>query len=257
MSDIGDMKRGLFVIFITCIIVSIGFGQTQKEPKEYDLKKNVIRWNLSTYLLWGNKSLEFGYERVITPYHTISLNVGYRELPDIIDLNLERFNIDTHKDKSGFSLVFDYRKYFKNRNPKTAPDGLYVGPFLGSYNYYFENHANILDNGIITGDFNVKGQINVINFGAQLGYQFIIKNWVSVDLILIGPGLGFYSGKLTIDNDLTLSEQNEYLNYIKDIIVEKYPGMDNFLKDKTIKSDGFYSIWTAGFRYVIQIGILI
>ena len=85
----------------------------------------------------------------------------------------------------------------------------------------------------------------------------LIKNWVSVDLILIGPRVGFYSGKLTIDNDLSLDEQNEYLNYIKDIIVEKYPGMDNFLKDKTFKSDGFYSIWTAGFRYVIQIGILL
>ncbi len=83
-----------------------------------------------------------------------------------------------------------------------------------------------------------------------------IKNWVFGNLILIGPGVGFYSGKLTIENDLSLDEQNEYLNYIKDIIVEKYPGMDNLIKDKTFKSDGFYSIWTAGFRYVIQIGIL-
>lgn len=84
----------------------------------------------------------------------------------------------------------------------------------------------------------------------------LIKNWVSGDLILIGPGVGFYSGRLTIDNDLSLDEQNEYLNYIKDIIVEKYPGMDNFIKDKTFTTDGFYPIWSAGFRYVIQIGIL-
>lgn len=106
------MKRTLFA-FITLLIISSGlFAQSKKKSPEYDLKKNVVRWNITPFLLWGNKNLEFGYERVITPI-------------------------------------------------------------------------------------------------------------------------------------------------IKDIVVDKYPGMENLLKDQTFNTNGVYSIWTAGYRYVIQIGILI
>ncbi len=251
------MKRTLFA-FITLLIISSGlFAQSMKKSPEYDLKKNVVRWNITPFLLWGNKNLEFGYERVITPNQSISLNLGYREFPKIINLNLERLNIDTHDNRMGYSIVLDYRRYLKKRNTKTAPDGLYVGPYIGSYNYSFENHAYTMENGIVTGDLTINGKINVLNFGIQLGYQFVISNWVAIDLILIGPGVGFYSGELTLDSDLSIDEQNEYLQIIKDIIVDKYPGMDNLLKDKNFSTNGVYSTWTAGFRYVIQIGILI
>jgi len=251
------MRKSLYVFIITVIISTGLFAQSKNSNPEYDLKKNVVRWNITPLLLWGNKNFEFGYERVITSNQSVSINLGYREIPKIINTNLERLNIDAQNNRGGYSIVLDYRRYFKKRNPKTAPDGLYWGPFFGSFNYKFENHVNVMENELVTGDFIMDGKINVINFGVQLGYQFVFKNLIAVDLIFIGPGVGFYKGEVNLNSNLTIDEQNEYLQFIKDIIVDKYPGMDNLLKDKTFSDSGVYSIWTAGFRYVIQIGILI
>jgi len=250
------MKKIILTGTLSLVVMLSALAQSNFDKPEYDLKKNVIRWNMTPFLLWGSKNLEFGYERVITPNQSLSLNVGYREFPKIVDVELDLLDIDKQSNRGGFSLVLDYRRYFRNRNPKTAPDGLYWGPFLASYNYYFQNHANIVENQAVTGDFTMDGKINLVTFGVQLGYQFVIKNWISLDLVLIGPGAGFYSGELKIDSNLSIEEEHEYLQIIADALVEKHPGLNNLFKDKTIKKNGSFSLLSLGYRYVIQIGIL-
>ena len=61
------MKRTLFA-FITLLIISSGlFAQSKKKSPEYDLKKNVVRWNITPFLLWGNKTLNLVMNVLLYP----------------------------------------------------------------------------------------------------------------------------------------------------------------------------------------------
>jgi hypothetical protein len=44
-------------------------------------------------------------------------------------------------------------------------------------------------------------------FGAELGYQFVFWNKVSLDMVLIGPGVGFYNIKAKAEGNLTDAER--------------------------------------------------
>mgnify|MGYP003561713983 FL=1 len=126
-------------------------------------------------------------------FKALSLNVGRLEFPELVSLNLSSLNVGTQKDRGGFSIAADYRRYFKTRNRGLAPDGLYWGPYIAYYTMGLQNSwiytdSNTFDQSNLTLD----GRINILNVGVELGYQFVIKRRLTVDLIFIGPGVGFY-----------------------------------------------------------------
>ena len=69
----------LFVIVIASTVVSAQKGYDF--PDSVDYKKNVIRWNVTPFLLWSKRNINIGYERVLKPYRSFSINAGYFELP--------------------------------------------------------------------------------------------------------------------------------------------------------------------------------
>ncbi|OHX65272.1 hypothetical protein NH26_02380 [Flammeovirga pacifica] len=221
------------------------------------MRKNIIRYNLTPQLLWGSNNFVLGYERRISDFESVSLNVGLLTFPKLGDLAIADSLVARDHNNSGFSIAADYRRYFKKRNRGFAPDGLYWGPYVAYYRYNFKNSLNFIDSlgAPVTSSYaEFNGSVNIINIGVELGYQFIIKKRIAVDLIMIGPGYGFYGGKLKIDSNVEIDDEDEVLSKIRDSLVAKFPVLDGALEGKEISTNGDFGTWSGGLRFVIQVG---
>ena len=96
----------------------------------------------------------------------------------------------------------------------------------------------------------------VYNIGAELGYQFVIKNRITIDLILAGPSLSRYRLKMQARGslDVTDPEVEEALETLKDILVNQFEWIKPLFDGDEVNVRGTTSIWRPGLRYVIQIG---
>jgi hypothetical protein len=251
------MKKYLLVVLLGLFVLS---GQSTFAQKGYEFpdsvkyKKNVIRWNLTPFILWSKKDINISYERVLKPYRSFSVNVGYFELPQVTQKLFDSLEIKNTSDRGGFSLSGDYRFYFNKRNRRMAPDGLYWGAY-GSYHYtQFNNDITVLNNPSIEGDLLFGAKLNVISAGVELGYQFIIAERLSIDLIFLGPSLTMYEYKLSLTGDLDYDETNEYIKAIKDVLNSLIPGFDELVENKEASATGANLSLGYGVRYLIQIG---
>ncbi len=251
------MKNRLLIIIIGVLLFS---GHTLQAQKGYDFpdsvkyKKNVIRWNLTPFLLWDSKNINIGYERVLRPYRSFSVNAGYFVLPSLVSGIYDSLNIQRTGNKWGITVSGDYRFYFKKRNKKMAPDGLYWGIY-GSYHYYeFENTINVINSSVVQGDLTLGASLNMMSAGVELGYQFIIKERLSIDLVFIGPSLTAYTKKFTLSGTLDVDEENEYIQALYDILSGAFPGLDNLVQTGKLSTNSANLSMGLGMRYLIQIG---
>ena len=251
------MKR---LTVITVIFLIAGASLNVSAQKGYEFpdsvayKKNIIRWNLTPFLLWSKLDINIGYERVLSPYRSFSVNVGYFELPQFTKQLFDSLQIQNTTRRSGFSVSGDYRFYFKNRNRNMAPDGLYWGVFGSFHNTRFETDITVIDDPSIQGDITFGAKINIFSAGVELGYQFIIKERLSIDLVFMGPAFSAYTSKLTLDGDLTVDEKDEYLQAIYHVLKNSIPGFEKLVQDREVKTTGTNMSVGFGLRYLVQIG---
>jgi hypothetical protein len=247
-----DLNRNLLVIATLFLLLSTTCVRAQDQtifPDGY--KRNVVKWNLTPFLLWSKKDINISYERILSPYRSFSVNAGYFEMPST-GLFDSLYLINTNK-KFGFSISGDYRFYFKNRNKHFAPDGLYWGIY-SSYHYYkFENNVQIINNENIKGHLRLKGGFSILSAGVELGYQFAIKKRWTVDLVFLGPSLSMYRGKLSLTGDLEGSNE-DYLEAIRDILIGRFPFLDELIQKGEFDDKGISTSIGYGMRYLIQIG---
>jgi len=248
--------------FLLIIIFGIAVNFTAEAQKGYEFpdsvkyKKNIIRWNMTPFIVWSSNNINFSYERVLKPYRSISVNAGYWVLPTIKSGRLlDSLDITHNNSKSGFSLAADYRFYFKKLNLGMAPAGLYWGVYSAWYFYQFENTANILDKGGIQSEASFGGKLNIVSAGVELGYQFIIKERLSIDIIFLAPSISAYSTKLNLKSSgVEIDDENEYLQKIYDAMVAKMPAFAELVDNGYTHSSGFNTNVGLGVRYMVQIG---
>jgi hypothetical protein len=249
------------LVLAILIVILSGINFNAKAQKGYEFpdsvkyKKNIIRWNVTPFLVWSNNNINFSYERVLKPYRSFSVNAGYFVLPSLVSGRLlDSLDINNSNSKSGFNLSADYRFYFKKLNLSTAPAGLYWGVYGSYYFYQFENSANILDNNVVQSTVVLGGKLNIISAGVELGYQFIIKERLSIDIIFLAPSISAYSTKLTLDGNLDINKENEYLQAIYNAMVAKIPGFEELVDGGYTNYTGFNTNVGLGVRYMVQIG---
>jgi len=131
---------------------------------------------------------------------------------------------------------------------------LYWGPYASFHHYQFQNSIEITNNPSLEGALALDGKFNVISAGVQLGYQFVLKKNFTVDLIFMGPSMSIYTGQLKLDGDLTIDENDEYLKAIRDVLVSRFPFLDELVEDGTFDAQGATSSLGFGLRYMIQLG---
>ncbi len=216
--------------------------------------KNTIRWNITPIAVVGPKSFVFGYERIVKPYQSFSFNIGYLEKAPMTDKDGNPIHIFDQSAKGGFDFAADYRFYFKKRNKKPAPDGLYWGPYTSYYGIWQDATLQLLDGDIIKNTIDYYGSISMYSAGVQLGYQFVIKERFTIDLVFFGPSYTYYDINMKLKYQIKIDPNDPFYQNIIDYITNSNSFLSNVLKNRTLNANGRLKFGYYGFRYGLQIG---
>jgi hypothetical protein len=77
---------------------------------------------------------------------------------------------------------------------------------------------------------------------------------LAVDLVLIGPGIGYYGMKVKLDTTLQPDDESLFFQTLNDALKEKFPGYDLVIEPGEFQKKGSASVTTLGFRYMIHVG---
>lgn len=215
--------------------------------------KNTIRINLTNPLLFGTRNNIIGYERVLTDHQSITVNVGRFLLPKFVNINTSSLGLINQSNEHGYTFAFDYRFYLSKENRYPAPRGVYIGPYYGFVHYSRDNTWS-MNTSTMVGDINTNMQININMVGAQLGYQFVIKKRIAIDMILMGPGVWFYNLKTTLSTTLNPDDEALIFSKINEALAAKLPGHEIVIQPGTYENKGSVKASSAGFRYIVHIG---
>jgi hypothetical protein len=248
-------KQYLALIFCLWFVQSSAqhnFDSTQK-IHQY---KNEIRYNLSSALVFGvSRYIVFGYERVIGHNQSISVDVGAAKLPKLISISTDSFSVQRDRKSSGSNLAVDYRFYLGKENKYPAPRGLYIGPYY-SYDHFTRDNDWMFLNSATNNDITTHSTFNINTIGFQLGYQLILWKRLSLDFVMVGPGLGFYDYRVTFNSTVTAEEKKQLLDGLQQLLTQKFPGMNYVFSDTQINGDGVLKRSSIGYRYIIHVGFL-
>jgi hypothetical protein len=217
--------------------------------------KNIIRYNLSGALLFGfDNYIIFGYERMVNPHQSFSINIGGVALPKFVSVSTDSFSLQKDVKNTGFNLSVDYRFYLPHENKYEAPRGVYIGPYF-SYNHFDRSNDWIFEeSGTEQKPVTTTINFNIYTVGGELGYQFVFWKRLALDLVLIGPGISGYHLKAKIDGDLTEAEKANLQDALKQLITQKFPGMNYVFADKEFNANGIMNTTSIGFRYMVHVG---
>ena len=221
-----------------------------KPAKEF---KNSIKLNITSPILYSN-SLQLIYERVINKNQTLNIFGGYQEFPGDVILNLDNTELGDTKKRSGYSFGVDYRFYLSKENKYNAPHGVYLAPFISYYHFNSDRTLTHTDTSGTQSSANLNIQINFLNIGGELGYQFVLgKRWV-IDAVMFGPAMTNYNFKAKLENHLPGLDDNEALQAVIDALKEKLPLLNDLSSEQGVSGSGTEAFWSVGFRYNISIG---
>jgi hypothetical protein len=183
----------------------------------------------------------------------MSLNAGQAVLPKVVDFAAEGATLEGTSNNKGLNFALDYRFYLQKENKHPAPRGVYIGPYY-SFTRFTRNSEWTLEqaSGFQFAESESNFDINTLGF--ELGYQFVFWKRLTLDLVLVGPGVSNYKLKSTFDNTLTPEQKEQLQNALQEMIANKFPGMDYVIGDGSFDAKGTLNTWNFGYRYIMNIG---
>ena len=219
--------------------------------------KNTVWFNLTNPVLLSDQSLIFGYERILGPKQSFTVNFGKTSLPDLnlLDANVQNDDIQLSKntEHKGFNFSADYRFYLAKFNKYPAPRGVFLAPYY-SFNFFEKENTWTLHTNAFDGDLTTNMRLDIHSVGGQLGSQFVFWRRLALDFVLFGPGIANYSFKTELSSTLSADDQAELFQIINDYLAEKLPGYSLVIDDGEFKKTGSTKTTTLGFRYMIHLG---
>lgn len=225
-----------------------------KPEKEF---KNTIRFNITNPLIFGSQSIIFGYERVLKNNKSFSINIGQASLSPFSFVDDNELKAKSILNEGGFHVSGDYRFYLSKLNKHNAPRGVYIGPYY-SYNKFRKEHSwEFTKDGTgspQTVDSDLR--INIHTVGVELGYQFVFWKRLSVDMILLGPGVAGYKLKADVGGNLSDEDRQLFFDKLNEALKDKFPGYSGTIGNDTgeFQRKGTKSTTSLGYRYMVQIG---
>ena len=220
-------------------------GDTTLETER--VRKNTLRINLFRKLVFGGDNYVFGYERVLSPTQSVSLNVGYVTFPLVV-IRTPTTTITRSNARAGLSLGLDYRFYLKSKNRNPAPDGVYLGPYIIHVGTRSDNNIRWRDF-----DLDVETRLRVLGLGVQMGYQFVIKKRFTLDLILVAPGVTQYKFDFLVRTEIDEEQLNELLQAVAERFDAQLPVIDIIDREEFSRTGRAFT-WNLGARVAVQIG---
>lgn len=241
----GFVKTIFLLTFLGLALV----GFTQKNDSLPD-RRNTIKLNLVTSMLYS-KSAAISFERVVKPNQSWGIMVGYVQFPLLGSLGDSISSTSGNKKNTGFVVGGEYRFYMKKENKFIAPHGVYWGPFT---NYFFFHNQQELAYTAPTGAVStasLKTDIHVLNIGVQIGYQFLLKDRWTIDMVVFGPSLSYYG--LNTDVNGTIDESLLSSKLVQ-ALADRFPLVKDLVDNQSANVHGHSSSWSKGFRYQMNIG---
>ena len=239
-------------ILLVCVMSSFCFAQKDSLHKKQF--KNVVRYNISGAMLFGaDRYIVLGYERVTWRNQSISINGGLATLPKLISINTNLFRIEKDQKNTGYNVSVDYRFYPLKDNKHPAPRGIYFGPYFSHNAFHRENRWQFI-NSANTSYVETKADFKINTFGFEVGYQFIFWKRVTLDLVMVGPGWGYYNYKVSLDGNLDLTSRSDLMDGLEQLITQRYPGANFIFAEKHLSADGVMKTTGLGYRYLIHLG---
>ena len=202
--------------------------------------KNVVKLSILRIMNPLHHDLDFGYERVITGYFTVSLSMAVKKpyVPKIIKNN---FNTDPKvinnsqglpmatqsvilSPISGFGFTPELKFYTSGE--KNAPRGFYLAPYFKYYRTSMKAHGKVdfYDPHKQDASLDVKMIFTEFGGGLQLGYQWVLDNDITIDWYFLGPRISKFNFDLHFEgnvNDPTYFAQAA--DQVKDVF-SNFPG---------------------------------
>lgn len=209
-------------------------------------------------MIFGEKSIHVGYERILSKKQSFSVNIGRAYFPapilTIIDSSIGvQINLEKEYKDKGFSFAVDYRFYLQKENKFSAPRGVYLGPYY-SFSHFERDNTWTLETKTATGKMSTHMNVNIHMMGIQMGYQFVLWKRLALDCILLGPGLTYYSFKTSIQTDMSGNYDEELFKRLYAGLINRFPGYAYVLDQGEFESSGTANTTSMGFRYVIHVG---
>ena len=248
--------RFFMAVVIMATINTFGFGQLRDTTLKFaNEHPNIVKVSISNWLLYPN-SFHMGYERVLNENHSIYIFGGYNEFPIKLNLDLQNTNFTDARNKSGYSIGAEYRFYLPKENKYSGPHGIYLAPFISYYSFSSDNTLTHTDSSGNKSSASLAMNIDLLNVGFELGYQFIISKRFIIDAEMFGPSFTYYSFKANINGNIAGSTQNETLQAVLDALKAKFPLLSDLSSSKQIYSNGSATekFPAIGFRYAVSIG---
>jgi hypothetical protein len=226
------------------LLAGVGYSQSPDS-----LRRNTIKLDLTSYLLYRN-SIVVSYERVARPNQTWAISGGPQELPPLRAIDDIRVTRDSKA--GGFKFGGEYRFYLKKENKFAAPHGVYLGPYASYLNFNNERNIEVDNDGTPeTGSLGTK--ISVLNLGIQVGYQFVLNDRWTFDLIFVGPSVSNYRANMTLEGNFS-RDPEDIQNEILQALIDRYPALEDLISDQEVSTEGKLDTWSFGYRYQFLIG---
>lgn len=208
--------------------------------------------NVTNRIFYDN-ALQFSYERVIKENQSIAVFGGYQEFKNF-NLDITGVNFSKSSDRSGYSMGAEYRFYLGDLNKYSAPRGVYLAPYVSYYKFKNSRDYSYTDEANGTQSATLDTKIHFLNFGGELGYQFIIAKRFVVDCILFGPSFTAYKFEAKASANLSGLDDNEMLDEVIDKLKDRFPFLNDIADDGSASGSGVSTFESLGFRYSISIG---
>jgi hypothetical protein len=244
----------LLLMVVSGLFLFAQKSDSTKNNKEY---KNNIRYNIASAMIFNfDKAIIFGYERVLSPHRSFSINMGSTGFPGGRAFSEDSISMRQATKSSGFNFSGDYRFYLSKENKYHAPHGIYIGPYYSYNNFSKDNEWEYKQESGAPLGVSTNTNFKVHTFGVELGYQFVLWKRMTLDFVMVGPGLSGYSLKATVQGDLTEEQKQKIRDAIVSVISEKFPGLTAILGEHPLNTSGTFNTTSIGFRYLMHIGFL-
>jgi hypothetical protein len=238
-----------FVFSLCVVLAGINLVNAQDSIMQSQ-RRNTIKLDITSNFLYRN-ALIISFERIIKPNQSFSITAGYQEFPRTSSLG-QGIAVKDDRKRYGHKYGGEYRFYLRKENKHQVPRGVYIGPYFTNHSFKNERVLEIDNNGT-SEEAILNSKLSIFNVGFQLGYQFVLNNRWTIDLVFVGPSISHYRYKLDLTSTYAFDKEDIQNEIILDLI-DRFPLLEDVISDKEATDRGRLNSWSFGYRYQLQIG---
>jgi len=247
------MKTSSLHSFIVLLLLICTIPVLAQQSESDATRRNTLKYHVGSLALFP-KSFVMSYERLTKPNQSFSVMAGYVQFPKL-NKKGAIIEVKDNVSKNGLTIGGDYRFYLQKENKYPAPHGVFIGPYANMYHFANNRNLNITSSdGTSKTQASLISDLNIINIGFEMGYQFVFNDRWSLEFIFIAPSVSRYWLDLKLDGNYDVNEEDIIKDELLSALIDNFPLIKDLLTDKEIKLQGRTNTWAPGFRYQLNVG---